>query len=227
MPSRQCLNRAPTRPAGGPRVARWIASAVVTRRFVLASASPARRRILEQAGIDPAVVVSGFDEDSVTAPTPRALASHLAAAKARAVAALERDALVLGCDSVLDVDGVPYGKQPDARTAYDHLTFMAGRSGILHTGHCLLDVREGAVTAEALDTGSTTVHFGKPDPAEIEAYVATGEPMQVAGGFTLDGYGGWFMSGIEGDHGTVLGLSLPLLRQLFRLLDVRLTDLWR
>lgn len=199
----------------------------MTPRFVLASASPARLRILQQAGLDPVVVVSGFDEDSVTAATPRALASQLAAAKARAVAARERDALVLGCDSVLDVDGLAYGKPATPDAARDHLLFMAGRSGILHTGHCLLAVRGGEVVAEALDTGSTTVHFGKPDPAEIDAYVASGEPLEVAGGFTLDGYGGWFMTGIEGDHGTVLGLSLPLLRQLLRLLDIQVTDLWR
>jgi septum formation protein len=199
----------------------------VTRRFVLASASPARRRILELAGLPPAVEVSGFDEDSVIAATPRALATQLAAAKARAVAAREQDALVLGCDSLLDVDGVAYGKPATPEAARQHLNLMAGRSGILHTGHCLLDVRAGVVTAEALDTASTTVHFGKPDPDEIDAYIATGEPLEVAGGFTLDGYGGWFMTGIEGDHGTVLGLSLPLLRQLLRLLDVQVTDLWR
>jgi septum formation protein len=198
----------------------------VTRRFVLASASAARERVLRAAGLAPVVAPSGFDESLLTAPTPRALATQLAAAKARTAAAGERDALVLGCDSLLDLDGVAYGKPATPEEARERWLAMAGRSGVLHTGHCLIDVRNGSAAGEAVDTASTTVHFGRPDPAEIDAYVKSGEPLEVAGAFTLDGRGGWFMTGIEGDHGTVLGVSLPLVRQLLRILDVQVTDLW-
>ena len=196
------------------------------RRFVLASASPARRRLLESAGLAPEVLPSDFDESSLTAPTPRALAGELAAGKARAVAARERDSLVLGCDSLLELDGVAYGKPDSPEQARERWKMMAGRSGILHTGHCLLDVRAGRPIREVVETASTTVHFGRPDDAEVEAYIGSGEPLAVAGAFTLDGLGGWFVTGIEGDHGTVLGLSLPLLRRMLGLVGVRVTDLW-
>jgi septum formation protein len=196
------------------------------RRFVLASASPVRRRLLEAAGLRPHVLPSGVDEDPVTAATPAELAAVLAAAKARAVAAHEQDALVLGCDSVLELDGRPYGKPASSAQVRERWAMMAGRTGVLHTGHCLIDVRNGAPAREAAETGSTTVHFGRPDEAEVEAYAHSGEPLAVAGAFTLDGLGGWFVTGIEGDHGTVLGLSLPLLRRLLAGLGVRVTDLW-
>lgn len=198
----------------------------MTRRFVLASASATRERVLRAAGLAPVVAPSGFDESLLTAPTPRALATQLAAAKARTAAARERDALVLGCDSLLDVDGVAYGKPASPEEARERWLAMSGHSGVLHTGHCLIDVRGGSVAGEAVDTASTTVHFGRPDPAELDAYVKSGEPLEVAGAFTLDGRGGWFMTGIDGDHGTVLGVSLPLVRQLLRLLGVQVTDLW-
>jgi septum formation protein len=172
------------------------------------------------------VLPSGFDEDGITAPTPHELAALLAAGKARTVAARERDALVLGCDSLLELDGVAYGKPASAAQARERWALMAGRSGILHTGHCLLDVRAGRPERELVETASTTVHFGRPDDAEVEAYVDSGEPLAVAGAFTLDGLGGWFVTGIEGDHGTVLGLSLPLLRRMLARLGVRVTDLW-
>ncbi|WP_314171790.1 nucleoside triphosphate pyrophosphatase [Streptomyces winkii] len=195
------------------------------RRLVLASASPARLGLLRQAGFDPEVIVSGVDEDGLSAPTPGELARVLAEAKARAVAALPHaaDSLVVGCDSVLDLDGEPLGKPADAEEATARWKAMRGRSGVLQTGHCVLDTRDGTGTSA---TAATTVHFGEPSDEEIAAYVATGEPVHVAGAFTLDGRSAPFVRGIEGDHGTVIGLSLPLLRDLLARLGVRITDLW-
>ncbi|NLU72256.1 septum formation inhibitor Maf [Streptomyces sp. HNM0575] len=195
------------------------------RRLVLASASPARLGLLRQAGFEPEVIVSGVDEDALSARTPGELALILAEAKARAVADLPQsaDALVVGCDSVLDLDGEPLGKPADAEEATARWKAMRGRSGVLRTGHCVIDTRTGTSTSA---TASTTVHFGEPDDEEIAAYVATGEPVNVAGAFTLDGRSAPFVKGVEGDHGTVIGLSLPLLRDLLAELDVRITDLW-
>jgi len=198
----------------------------MTRRFVLASASPARRRILELAGLRVDVLISGVDESAITATTTTQLAGKLANAKADAVAGRVHEALVLGCDSMLEFDGVGYGKPANAREARARWQAMAGGTGILHTGHCLLDVHEGYVRKRVTEVGSTTVHFGQPTEEELAAYVESGEPMQVAGGFTLDGLGGWFINGIEGDHGTVLGLSLPLLRQMLATLEVSPPELW-
>lgn len=195
------------------------------RRLVLASASPARLALLRQAGFAPEVLVSGVDEDAVSAPTPGELARVLAEAKAAAVAARTdaADALVVGCDSVLELDGQPLGKPSDAEEATARWKAMRGRSGVLQTGHCLIDTRDGGRTSA---TSSTTVHFGEPTDAEIAAYVASGEPLQVAGAFTLDGRSAPFVTGIEGDHGTVIGLSLPLLRKLLAQLGLTVTDLW-
>jgi septum formation protein len=194
------------------------------RTLVLASASPARLGLLRQAGLDPKVIVSGVDEDALTAPTPGELALVLAEAKAAAVAAQLTDGeLVIGCDSVLELDGQALGKPADPAEARARWHAMRGRSGVLQTGHCVIDLRSGA---RASATASTTVHFGTPDDAEIDAYVASGEPLHVAGAFTLDGRSAPFLNGIEGDHGNVIGLSLPLLRTLLTQLDVRITDLW-
>lgn len=195
------------------------------RRLILASASPARLGLLKQAGLTPEVIVSGVDEDGLSAPTPGELALVLAEAKARAVAALPEaaDALVVGCDSVLDLDGEALGKPADADEATARWKAMRGRSGVLRTGHCVLDTRDGRATSA---TAGTTVHFGEPTDAEIAAYVATGEPVNVAGAFTLDGRSAPFVRGIEGDHGNVIGLSLPLLRELLARLDVGITELW-
>ncbi|EFL00139.1 MULTISPECIES: Maf family protein [Streptomyces] len=196
------------------------------RRLVLASQSPARLGLLRQAGLDPEVIVSGVDEEAISAPTPGELALVLAEAKAAVVAAREdaKGALVVGCDSVLDLDGVAYGKPADAEEAAARWKAMRGRTGVLRTGHCVIDTGSGA---RASVTASTAVRFGTPDDAEIAAYVASGEPLYVAGAFTLDGRSAPFVDGIEGDHGNVLGLSLPTLRTLLRELGVGITELWK
>jgi septum formation protein len=197
--------------------------------LVLASSSPARLGLLKQAGFDPRVVVSGVDEEAITADSPEELARVLAEAKAAAVAGggmLDGgpgDEIVVGCDSVLDLDGQALGKPADAAEATARWHAMRGRAGVLRTGHCVIDRATGR---QASATASTTVRFGRPDDAEVAAYVASGEPLQVAGAFTLDGRSAPFVEGIDGDPGNVIGLSLPLLRTLLAGLGVRITDLW-
>lgn len=197
--------------------------------LVLASASPARLGLLKQAGLDPRVVVSGVDEDAIAADTPAELARVLAEAKAAAVAGggmLDGgpgDEIVVGCDSVLELDGQALGKPADAAEATARWQAMRGRAGVLRTGHCVIDRATGRQVSA---TASTTVRFGRPDDAEIAAYVASGEPLHVAGAFTLDGRSAPFVDGIDGDPGNVIGLSLPLLRALLAELGVRITDLW-
>ena len=194
------------------------------RALVLASASPARLVLLRQAGLDPRVVVSGVDEDAISAATPGELALVLAEAKAKAVAAgLTDGELVIGCDSVLELDGRALGKPADAAEALARWQSMRGRDGVLRTGHCVIDTATGKQTSA---TASTTVRFGTPDDEEVAAYVASGEPLHVAGAFTLDGRSAPFVDGIDGDPGNVIGLSLPLLRRLLAELDLRITDLW-
>ncbi|OKJ02062.1 septum formation protein Maf [Streptomyces sp. CB01249] len=195
------------------------------RRFVLASASPARLGLLRQAGLAPEVIVSGVDEDALTADTPAELALVLAQAKAAVVAALPEaaGALVIGCDSVLELDGQALGKPADAEEATARWKAMRGRAGVLQTGHSLTDTTTGRTVSR---TASTTVNFGEPTDAEIAAYVASGEPLYVAGAFTLDGRSAPFVDSIEGDPGNVIGLSLPLLRRLLGELGVEITDLW-
>lgn len=194
-------------------------------RLVLGSASPARLNLLRHAGLAPEVIVSGVDEDALDAPTPAELALVLAEAKAAAVAARPEaaGALVIGCDSVLELDGAALGKPADAEDATARWKAMRGRSGVLLTGHCVTDTATGRSVSA---TASTTVHFGDPTDAEIAAYVASGEPLQVAGAFTLDGRSAPFIDSIEGDHGNVIGLSLPLLRRLLAELGYSITDLW-
>ena len=195
--------------------------------LVLASASPARLATLRSAGVEPEVIVSGVDESQVDGVPPAELALQLAELKASAVAdRLRADGdqrLVLGCDSVLELDGEALGKPDDASDAIARWQAMRGRSGVLHTGHALHDLASGRVAAA---TASTTVHFAEVTDAEIAAYVATGEPLYVAGAFTVDGRGGAFIRGIEGDHHNVVGISLPLLRELLSELDHSWVDLW-
>ncbi len=192
--------------------------------IVLASASPARLAVLRGAGLDPKVVVSGVDEDAISAESPAELCLALARAKAAAVAAGVSGGLVIGCDSVLELDGRAYGKPASADEAVARWRGMRGRTGRLLTGHCVIDAGTGREAARA---AATVVRFGRPSDEEIAAYVATGEPLRVAGAFTLDGFGGWFVEGIDGDHGNVLGISLPLLRELFSALGVQVTGLWK
>jgi septum formation protein len=191
--------------------------------IVLASGSPARLAVLRAAGLDPEVVVSGVDENAFTAGTPAELAGLLARAKAAAVAAGRADGLVIGCDSLLDLDGRALGKPASAAEAAARWREMSGRTGTLVTGHCVIDAATGR---QAAAVAATRVRFGTPSGEEIAAYVASGEPLAVAGAFTLDGRGGWFVDGIDGDYGTVLGVSLPLLRRLLADLGVSLTSLW-
>ncbi len=194
--------------------------------LVLASASPARLATLRAAGVEPTVVVSGVDESQLTGLEPAELALQLAELKAAAVATREgipAGALVLGCDSVLELDGAALGKPADAADAVRRWRSMRGRSGLLHTGHSLHDTAAGHVVAA---TASTRVHFADLTDEEIDAYVATGEPLHVAGAFTVDGLGGAFVTGVEGDHHNVVGLSLPLLRDLLAELGHSWTELW-
>ena len=199
----------------------------MTRRVVLASQSPARLALLRQAGLVPEVVVSGVDETAVTAPRVPELVALLATAKARAVAGQTDDALVIGADSLLEFRGEPLGKPADAAEARLRWLRMGGRSGTLHTGQAVLDVRDGDVSARDVAVSSTVVHFATPTPEELEAYLGSGEPLHVAGAFTLDGLGAPFVRRVEGDPSGVVGLSLPLLRTQLARLGVPITDLWQ
>jgi septum formation protein len=192
-------------------------------RVVLASASPARLAVLRGAGISPEVIVSGVDEDAYSAPTTGELTQVLATAKAAAVAAGLSDGLVIGCDSMLDLDGRAYGKPASAAEAEKRWHEMSGKSGTLFTGHCVIDV---AGARQVTATAATTVRFGRPADEEIAAYVATGEPLGMAGAFTIEGLGGWFVDSVDGDHNNVIGISVPLLRGLFLELGVTIPELW-
>lgn len=198
-------------------------------RLVLGSRSPARLATLRAAGIEPAVLVSHVDEDRVlrdAGPVPPGKAvALLARAKAQVVAnthPFEPGDVVVGCDSMLELDGSVYGKPKDAADARARWFLMRGRTGYLHSAHCI--VLEDGTTTSAVST--TAVHFADVTDAEIDAYVATGEPLHVAGAFTIDGLGGAFIRGIEGDHHGVVGISLPLLRELLQSVGVQWTDLW-
>ncbi len=183
-----------------------------------------RLRVLREGGFAPEVIVSGVDEDDVTGPTDK-VALELAERKAAAVA--ERlagePALVLGGDTVLDVDGETRGKPSSVEQARAWWASVAGRRATLHSGLCVIDMASGR---QASGVASTLIRYGRPTDAEIDAYLATGESLAVAGGFTIDGYGAPFVDGIDGDHGAVLGLSLPLLRRLLREIDLDITALW-
>jgi septum formation protein len=184
-------------------------------RFVLASASPARLATLRAAGVEPEVIVSSTDESAFRELGVGAQVQRLAQAKALDVAErITGEALVLGCDSLLEVDGIGYGKPLTAELAVARWRHLRGRLGELHTGHALVHVAAGRIAAQVTDTSVTTVEFADLTDAEIADYVATGEPLNVAGGFTIDGRGGWYVTTVAGDYHTVVGLSLSLLRGL-------------
>ena len=195
----------------------------MTLRLVLASQSPARLATLRSAGLSPEVVVSGVDEAAVALTDPAGLSLELARRKAAAVAPGQAGALVVGCDSVLELDGAVFGKPGSAAEAVERWQRMRGRSGVLHTGHWVVDTRSGRSVGRG---ARTTVHFAALSDEEIEAYVGTGEPLHVAGAFTLDGLGGAYVTGIEGDPHNVVGISLPLLRELLGELGVPWHALW-
>ena len=193
------------------------------RTLILASGSVARLRLLKEAGFDPKVVVSGVDEDEVVADTTAELTRLLAERKASAVADPNGDAIVVGCDSMLEFDGRRFGKPSHEDEAMGWLQSMRGKEGILYTGHCVIDERTGN---RETDVAATTVRFGVTTDDELRAYLATGEAMAVAGAFTLDGRSAPFVDGVDGDPSNVIGLSLPLFRTLLTRLDIPITSLW-
>jgi septum formation protein len=197
------------------------------RRLVLGSASPARLNLLRQAGLSPEVVISNVDESTVQAPRVAERVALLAAAKAKAVAEQQDDALVIGADSLLEFRGKAFGKPADVHEARDRWQHMGGHSGVLHTGQALFDVRDGAVVSRDVAVVSTVVHFAALTTQELEAYLATGEPLAVAGAFTLDGLGAPFVRRVDGDPAAVVGLSLATLRTQLAGRGLALTDLWR
>jgi septum formation protein len=205
-------------------------------RLVLGSASAGRRRVLLQAGVEPLVVVSGVDEDAVVAAlgpdaSPGDVVRSLAEAKADQVAttldaATAANCVVIGCDSMLFIDGRLIGKPPSVDAARRQWRAMGGRSGQLFTGHCLLRLTGGETTHRVSKPSLTTVHFADPTDADLGAYLDSGEPLAVAGSFTLDGLGGWFVDRIEGDPSNVIGLSLPLTRALLQRVGVSVAEVW-
>jgi septum formation protein len=202
--------------------------------FVLASASPARLNVLRQSGVDPVVQVSGVDEDAVTANLPDAthqeVVTALAEAKAEAVvdtvAAAYVDAVIVACDSMLSLNGQILGKPGTPERALARWHDMAGNAGDLLTGHAVIRLVDGKITGAVAGWESTVVRFDKPTDAELAAYVASGEPLNVAGAFTIDGRGGWFVESIDGNASSVIGISLPLTRRLLAEVGVSITDLW-
>ena len=206
-------------------------------RIVLGSASTGRLRVLRNAGIDPLVVVSGVDEDATIAalganPDPAAVVTTLARAKADAVAHeldahVTADCVVIGCDSMLYVDGELRGKPGTPEQARRQWNSMAGRAGQLFTGHCVVRILDARTIATETAAEVTTVRFSIPTEAELTAYIAGGEPLNVAGAFTIDGLGGWFVDGVEGDPSNVVGLGLAVTRRLLESVGLSIGDLWR
>ena len=206
-------------------------------RIVLGSASTGRLRVLRSAGIDPLVAVSGVDEDAAIAalgadPDPATVVTTLARAKADAVAReldapVAADCVVIGCDSMLYVDGELRGKPGTPEQARRQWNSMAGRAGQLFTGHCVARILDARIAATETAAEVTTVRFGIPTEAELTAYIASGEPLNVAGAFTIDGLGGWFVNGVEGDPSNVVGLGLAVTRRLLESVGLSIGDLWR
>jgi len=205
-------------------------------RLVLGSASAGRLKVLRQAGVEPLVAVSGVDEDAVVAAlgsdtSPADVVRSLAEAKADQVvtvldATVAADCLVIGCDSMLYIDGQLVGKPASADAARSQWRSMGGRSGRLYTGHCLLRLLDGKTARRVSESSTTTVYFAAPADADLEAYLDSSEPLAVAGSFTLDGLGGWFIDRIEGDPSNVIGLSLPLTRILLQRVGLSVAELW-
>jgi septum formation protein len=191
--------------------------------FVLASASPARRRLLQSVGINPLVCVSHFDESQIQLTDPIALVETLAQRKAEVVLPQVNDSLVLGCDSVFVVNHEIYGKPHDPAEALTRWQQMRGNCGTLYTGHTLIDQRQ---SRQVIRCGITQVYFNYVTDAQIQAYIATGEPLVCAGGFALEGKGSVFVDKIEGCHSNVIGLSLPLLRSMLAELGHDLSNYW-
>jgi len=208
-------------------------------RLVLGSASPGRLKVLRQAGIDPLVLVSGVDEDVVAAglgsnASPQEVVSALAQAKARDVVGrlnnlddgVAVDCVVIGCDSMLHINGRLCGKPQSEAAARQLWQSMAGHAGQLYTGHSVIRLLDKQSVHENVETSITTVHFGTPSPDDLEAYLASGESLRVAGGFTLDGLGGWFIEGVDGDPWAVVGIGLPLTRSLLGRAGLSIAALW-
>jgi septum formation protein len=206
-------------------------------RVVLGSASAGRLRVLRSAGIDPQVAVSGVDEDAVIerlgpGADPATVVNALAEAKAESVyraldSAATADCVVIGCDSMLFINGRLSGKPGNPEEARRRWQTMAGRHGQLFTGHCVLRVRDGALVGRASAAEVTTVRFGVPTEAELDAYIGSGEPLGVAGAFTLDGLGGWFVDGVDGDPSNVVGLGLAVTRRLLETVGLSIGELWQ
>jgi septum formation protein len=205
--------------------------------LILASASPARLATLTNAGINPIVRVSNVNEEAIelrmAASTPSEIAQALAQAKCEKVTQeladnneLTPNTIVIGCDSVFELNGKPYGKPENASQAKSRWQEMMNTTGILHTGHYVTFTNELGVRSIAGATASTQVHLGELTDAEMDAYVNSGEPFAVAGGFTLDGLGGAFVQGVTGDPSNVVGISLPTVRKLLTELGITWTDLW-
>ncbi|PIG92823.1 nucleoside triphosphate pyrophosphatase [Gloeocapsopsis sp. IPPAS B-1203] len=191
--------------------------------FILASASPARRRLLQSVGIDPIVSPSNFDESQIQERDPRLLVKTLARSKAETVAPQFDSALIMGCDSVLSINGEIHGKPANTEEAIARWQKMRGNVGELYTGHALIDLQQQHTLVRCQ---VTRVYFANASDRQIEAYVATGEPLKCAGGFALEGKGGLFIEKLEGCHTNVIGLSLPLLRQMLSDLSYDITDFW-
>jgi septum formation protein len=208
-------------------------------RLVLGSASPGRLKVLRQAGIDPLVLVSGVDEDEVAASlgpdaSPQEVVSALAKAKAQDVAGrlnnlddgIPADCVVIGCDSMLHINGRLCGKPQSVAAARQLWQSMAGHAGQLYTGHSVIRLLDNQSVYHDFETSITTVYFGNPSPDDLEAYLASGESLRVAGGFTLDGLGGWFIDSVDGDPWAVVGIGLPLTRSLLGRAGLSIAALW-
>ena len=203
---------------------------------MLGSASAGRLKVLRQAGIDPMVLVAGVDEDRLIADlgpkaAPGEVVCALARAKAEQVASeldssVGADCVVIGCDSMLYLDDQLCGKPQSIAAARQLWQAMAGRSGRLYTGHCVIRLLDNEISHSEAQTSITTVHFGTPAADDLEAYLADGESLRVAGGFTLDGLGGWFIDGVDGDPSAVVGIGLPVTRSLLRRAGLSIAVLW-